>query len=499
MDEHSLTKAKASHNPKQTESLSKKVVRGGVWVFALRFTNRALRFMRTVILARLLVPEDFGLLGIAMLSITTLETFSETGFSAALIQKDKEIKSYLDTAWTVSIIRGVILFILLFLFAPLIAEFFNSPQVTPVIRVVSISTLLMGFKNVGMIYFHRDLDFKKLFYYEFSAILVSLFVSIGLAIVFRNIWALVVGGLAANAVRLAMSYFIHPYRPKIGIDRNQLQDMFDFGKWIFVSTIVFFLCNQGDKIFVGKLFELAALGFYQMALSFSSLATTEITQIISRVTFPVYSKLQNDLPRLREAFLRVLKVSAFFAFPISGGILLLSSEFTHLFLGEKWLAIIPILKILVIASAFSSIAGTFSPILRGLGKPRIDTYWQIARLMVLTVLIFPFAAIWDLKGPAIAALCSIMVPTLGSSIMTARITKANPLKLLNALALPALNTIIMVFSLTLIKDLYTTIGLTDFFILAMLGVLIYSSVAIFFEYCLNYGLRQIIRENLKSI
>ncbi|MBW1612839.1 MAG: oligosaccharide flippase family protein [Deltaproteobacteria bacterium] len=109
-----------------SETLSKKVVKGGIWVFALRITSRGLGFIRTIILARLLAPSDFGLLGIAMLAIATLETFSQTGFQAALIQKKDDVESYLDTAWTVSAIRGIVLFLILFFCAPIVAKFFNS-------------------------------------------------------------------------------------------------------------------------------------------------------------------------------------------------------------------------------------------------------------------------------------------------------------------------------------------------------------------------------------
>ena len=147
------------------EPLSKRVIRGGVWVLALRILNRSLGFIRTIILARLLAPADFGLLGIAMLSISTLETFSQTGFQTALIQKKDNIESYLDTAWTVSAIRGLLLFLILFLSAPIIAEFFNSPQAVLIIRVVALSTLLSGLRNIGVVYFQKELEFKKQFLY----------------------------------------------------------------------------------------------------------------------------------------------------------------------------------------------------------------------------------------------------------------------------------------------------------------------------------------------
>ena len=470
-----------------------------MWVFSLRMINRVLGLVRTIVLARLLAPEDFGLLGIAMLSVSTVETFSQTGFQAAIVQKKENVASYLDTAWTASALRGLILFLLLFLFAPFIAKFFNSPQATLVIKVIAISILFDGFSNIGIILFQKDLDFKRQFYFEFTATVVNLSVSISLAIILRNIWALVAGGIAANLVRLVMSYIIHPYRPKIAINQDKLKEMFVFGRWIFISSIILFLCTHGDDIYVGKLFGIAALGIYQMAYNLSNLATTEISHLISRVTFPAYSKLQNEIPRLREAFLRVLKITAFFAFPISGCILLFSSEFTRIFLGEKWLEIVPILNILVIAAAFRSIAATTGPVIRGVGNPKIDTFWQITRLIFLAAFIYPFSAFWGIKGPAIAVLISILAPTFGLLVDVKKIIMCNHIKFLNTILLPMLNTIIMVLIILLIKKLYLTIFIIDFFILIISSLLLYIAVAVIFEFSLNYGLRRIIRENLKLL
>ena len=175
----------------ETESLSKRVVRGGMWVFALRIIGRSLGFIRTIILARLLAPSDFGLLGIAMLAILTLETFSQTGFQVALVQKKENVESYLDTAWTVSAIRGTLLFLILFFSAPMAAAFFNLPQATLVIKILAVSSLLSGTKNIGIIFFQKELKFKKQFVYDFSAILADLAVSISLAFILRSVWALV--------------------------------------------------------------------------------------------------------------------------------------------------------------------------------------------------------------------------------------------------------------------------------------------------------------------
>jgi O-antigen/teichoic acid export membrane protein len=373
-------------NQHVTEPLSTRVVKGGLWVFALRFINRGLGFIRTIVLARLLAPEDFGLLGIAMLAISTLETFSQTGFQIALIQKKENVKPYLDTAWTVSSIRGIILFLILLLSAPAIAAIFNSPQASLIIRVIAVSTLLSGFRNIGVLFFQKELEFNKQFSYEFSATLVDLTVAISLAFILRNVWALVWGGLAANFVRLIMSYIVHPYRPKIKFDKNKFDELFRFGRWTVGSGIFIFLLTQGDDIFIGKSLGIAALGFYQVAYMLSNLPASEVTYVISQVTLPAYSKLQSDIPRLKEAYFRVLQVALSLSFPIGALIFLLGPHFTIIFLGEKWMPMVPAMQALCIFGVTRSVNATFGSLFTGIGKPEIITKQAGIQLVIMLCL-----------------------------------------------------------------------------------------------------------------
>ncbi|MBN1850280.1 MAG: lipopolysaccharide biosynthesis protein [Deltaproteobacteria bacterium] len=398
-----------SHTLNNHESISRKVIRGGIWVFSLRIVNRGLGFIRTVILARLLAPEDFGLFGIAMLSISTLETFSQTGFQLALIQKKENVKSYLDTAWSVSVIRGLILFLILFLSAPLIALFFDSPQATLMIRFIALSTLFSGLKNIGILYFQKELEFNKQFKYEFFAIIVDLMVSISLAFLLKNVWALISGWISANIVRCFMSYMIHPYRPKFDLKCKEFHELYNFGKWIISAEIIIFLITKGDDILVGKMLGVTALGFYQMAYLFSNLPATEITHIISRVTFPAYSKFQDDLLKLKEAYLKVIKLTAFISIPLSGFIFIFSQDFTSLFLGSKWLPFLPALKILCIFGATRALNATTGPIFYAMGKPEILTKISTVQLIILMLIIYPLTNIYKLIGVSFAVTFSNLI------------------------------------------------------------------------------------------
>jgi O-antigen/teichoic acid export membrane protein len=480
----------------QPESLSKRVVRGGIWVFALRIVNRGLGFIRTIILARLLAPHDFGLLGIALLAIATLEAFSQTGFQAALIQKKKNIESYLDTAWTISAIRGIILFLILFSSAPLIANFFDSAQATLIIKVIAVSTLLSGFRNIGIIFFKKELEFNKQFFYEFSATLVDLTVSITLVFILRNVWALVWGGLAAHFVRLFMSYILHPYRARIRIEKEKFQDLFGFGKWLLGSSILIFFITQGDDIFVGKMLGVTALGLYQMAYLISNLPATEITHVISQVTFPAYSKLQDDMPKLKEAYLKVLQVTAFVSIPLAGGIFIIAPEFTKIFLGDKWMPMVLAMQLLALAGLLRSIISTMSPVFSAIKRPDIGTKCQAIRLFILAVLIYPLTTRWGLLGASSAVFLSILAISFVFSYIVIRITRCGIQKFSKILILPLINTIIMVKIIINLKIIIQPTNISQFILLILVGAISYFSIAYLFDKFFNYGMQKLYKENL---
>jgi len=480
-------------DPPSPESLSKKVVRGGIWVFVLRFTNRGLGFVRTIILARLLAPEDFGLLGIAMLAIATLETFSQTGFQAALIQKKENVESYLDTAWTVSAIRGVLVFLILFFSAPLVATFFNSPQATLVIKVIAVSTFLSGFRNIGIIFFQKDLEFNKQFSYELSATLVDLTIAITLAFILRNVWALVLGGLAANFVRLFMSYILHPYRPHVRFEKGEFKELFGFGKWVLGSSILFFLVTQGDDMFLGKMLGVTALGFYQMAYLISNLPATEITHVISQVTFPAYSKLQNDMQRLREAYLDALQLTTFISIPLAGGIFILAPDFTQIFLGEKWMPMVPAMQVLALAGLVRSIAATPGKIFHAIGKPEIDTKLQAVRFSVLAALIYPFTIKWGILGTSIAVFLSIVVSNSGFCFMALRVTKCRIRKFGEMIIFPLISMGVMVISIFILMININKIEILDFFLLLLFGILTYLCMIYLLDKFIKYGMYALIK------
>lgn len=479
--------------PSPTGGLRARVVRGGFWVFALRITTRLFGLARTIILARLLAPADFGLFGIALLAMSALETFSQTGFNAALIQKKEDTKAYLDMAWTVQAIRGIILGLIAFAIAPYVAMFFDAPAAKPLLQVIAFSVLLQGFTNIGVVYFQKELEFHKLFVYQLCGTFADIGVAITVAFLLRSVWALVFGLLAGTLVRTVLSYFVHPYRPRIRFNRQQFKELFGFGKWLLGSSVLMFLVTQGDDIFVGKLLGVTALGFYQLAYRLSNMPATEITHVISQVTFPAYSKLQDDITKLKEAYLKVLQITAFLSFPIAGLIFVLGPDFTKIFLGEKWMPMVPAIQVLVLAGLVRSIAATTGPVFLAVGKPKIETQWQVVRFLILAALIYPLTIRWGIVGSSIAVLLSILASTLGFIVMVLQITSCKTLKFAKTIAFPWIGGALMVISVFAVKATSNTIGMPHFFLLAAVGGLTYLSVIYLLDRVANYGIWLVIR------
>ena len=401
---------------KPEKHLYRRVVHGGVWLFVLRFLQQILALVRLLVLARILAPGDFGILGLALITTRIARIFTETGFEEALVQRQGDIRPYLNAAWTVHVIRGLILFGVMFVGAPYLVRLLNNPAepldlptTILILRVISISYLLSGFSNIGVVHFRKDMQFQKYFLRQICGVLVDVTVSIVLLVILRDVWALIWGKLAGEFILFVLSYVMHPFRPRIRFDGSRVRALWTYGKWGMVTAVIGFLVMEGDDFLVLKILGPTMMGLYLMAHKIGWFPITEVTVVISHVTFPAYAKVQDNIPRLREAYLKVLKFAAFLSFPLGIMLIVLGGSFTELFMQSKWQPLVPLLQLLATMAIFSSLATCASPLFRALGHPKKVTYLIFGKLFFLAVLIFPFLAFWGVTGVAAAVLLSTLV------------------------------------------------------------------------------------------
>ncbi|MBD3349286.1 MAG: oligosaccharide flippase family protein [Candidatus Eisenbacteria bacterium] len=387
--------------------LHDRVVRGGFWVLALRVVERLVWLVRMTVLARMLSPEDFGRFGIALLALWLVDYLSRTGFQEALVWEDGHISPYLDTAWTVQALRGVALAAILYAAAPAVAAFFREPSASPLVAAVGINAALLGFTNIGVVRFQKNLRFGLQFAYRMSGTLADLVVSFVAAVMLKNAWALVLGLLSGNFVRLVVSHIVAP-RVRFRIDRERMRKLVGFGRWVWGSEVLRYVLTQGDDILVGRVLGTEPLAFYRMGYIYGSAPATEVTHVISGVAFPAYSKLQHEPERLARAFRRTLRLNMFLAAPLSAGIIVLGPVFVRVFLGtpesNQWLPMIVPLQLLTAYGFLRAVGATAGPVFHGVGRPEILTRLTMLHLATLAVVIYPFTTRWGIEGASIAVL-----------------------------------------------------------------------------------------------
>jgi len=388
------------------QSWSQRVAHAGFWAFALHLAEQLVILCRLFVLAVLLAPRDFGLFHMAFITLVALNTLSRTGFEQALIHKKEEIKPYLEVAWTVLFFRGLLLAVLLNAVAPWAAAFFEEPDAVPLMRTLSLCCLFQGLTNIGVVNFRKELEFHKEFAFRFSGILVDLLVAVTAAYVFQSAWALVLGLVTADLTRLVASYLIHPFRPRLRLDLGKAKELFDYGVWMLLVGITVFVGFNGAGVGIGKIIGATALGYFQMAERIPDVVVKGLALTLSNVAFPAYAQLQASMDRLREAYKRIAGVSAILLFPAAVGIICIGHDFTRIFLGPKWMPMVPPLIILSVASVANAIVWTGRPAFMGGGRPQVVFHMQFARGATVLLFIYPLASRWGIVGAAVAVLLS---------------------------------------------------------------------------------------------
>ena len=305
-------------------SVSQKAVRSAFWVMAGMGISRVLDLVRTVILVRLLVPADFGVMACRGLSGCRGLVFTETGVGAAVVQRRDLDDETLNTAWTMQVIRNVLLYGIVWFLAPVAARFYDNPVITPILRVVASAFVCSGFRNIGLIVLSRDLDFRTTEIFQVVTETLGVAVTVVAAVILHSVWALAIGQVVFAVLKLIGSYVIHPYRPHFALSGPHMRSLFGVRRERDGVRHPGVPCNQTDSAVVGKVVGMAGLGFYSLAQNLSNLPVSCISGVLGSVAFPTYATFQRDPARLRATMGEVLWAVTVLAIPASVGLWLLA-------------------------------------------------------------------------------------------------------------------------------------------------------------------------------
>lgn len=391
-------------------AIGSQTAKSAAWLASAKLFSRGLSLVRMLILATILPLDQLGLFGISVIVMQFLTRISETGMTQALIQKKGEVADYLGTAWLTQITRGLMLSVMLLCSATLLEGFFEKEGVARLLTVMAVIPVLQGIQNVGLIYLHRELRFKKIVLIEMITSPLELLVSIGIVWFYQDAMALVIARITNSAVTVVLGYFIEKRRAQINFSMPKFQELYGFGFWIFASSILSFTLVRGSDIIIGKYLTADKLAIYQIAYGLACVPLMEIIKVVGKPTFSAYSRLQDDHPRFCHAFLRVYALICFIAAFSIAGFFCLSFDFVSVFMKAELLPIAVMLPWLSVWAACRSLGATNSVVLQAAGKPAYATIFQIFMLILFASVLLPmtirygsFGAIYSLVGIGISA------------------------------------------------------------------------------------------------
>lgn len=396
------------------------VLRGAVWATLTRLLVNAIGLVSTIVLARLLVPEDFGLVAIASAAAMIFASATELSLSNALIQHDDPQDDHFHTAFTLNLIRGLILAVLIAALGLVLATAYNDARLFALMAVLGMSYPIGGLLNPRLVVFERRLEFKQWMILSSGEKFAGFCVAVAIAFAFRSYWALVLGVIASQVTRVALSYFLIAYSPRLSV--NAWRELMSFSIWLSFGQLVQSLNWRADPLLLGAFLPTKTIGQFSMGTRVVNIVIGELLHPLSQVLFPAFAQLKNEPARLREGYLRAQGLLHMFAIPIGIGCTVIAGPLVLIILGEKWLGVVPIIQFLAIPASIK-FPIQINAIAMALGKTRALFMRDVRALcirvpMILAGLIFgPSLGVSALIG----ALIGHAVSSLTNSVLNMRL------------------------------------------------------------------------------
>jgi O-antigen/teichoic acid export membrane protein len=370
--------------------------------------TKFLYFARLLILARLLAPDDFGLFAIAAVVLGVLLTLSDLGIGPALVHKDEVDRRDYVVAWTLEILRALMISGLLLISAPFVAELFGEPRAVNIIRALALRPILVALASIQLAKLNRGLEFRTLAALKLPAAFIDLVVAVSLAKTL-GVWAMVIGILAGEVATVIIAYTRRPWRPGFSLRRENVLQLVTFGRWIFLTGVIALAGGTVLQAVISRKLGTAELGLFYMALQLANLPSEVTDQVITPVAFPLYARLRTNRQRVSRAFRTIYVGMSAFLVPTYALLIVLAPSLTSSILGPDWAGTAPVIQILAGAGLISVLSDAAVPLLNGLGQPYKVTILESVQSFIVIVSVWYLAEEYGVVGAASALLPALFV------------------------------------------------------------------------------------------
>ncbi len=429
--------------------IAQQTIKGMAWAYTVFFGGRLLTMLSTAILARLLLPVDFGLIGYALLLLNFIEATRDFGIKDALIYSSDRIEDSADTAFLLNIAIGLAQYVVSFLLAPLALNFIDDPRIVMMLRVMSLTFVFNAFGNTHDALLQKELKFRLRYLPDLYSAIIKGIASIVLALTGFGVWSLVAGHVIGAIVRMVGKWLLEPWRPRFRFFPDRARFLWDYGVYILLFNVLNIALEQADQMFIGGLLGEVQLGYYTIAARIPEMILINFSLVLAKVLFPAYARLKDDVARLTEGFLNSTRFTAFVTVPIGLGMVAIAPELVLVVFGYQWIPAVLLLQILALLGMVATLPWSAGDVFKAVGRPDLST-----KLLVVEAL-YTFPLIWIMVSrthlAVMASLANLIALTITAVVrlwLTSRYLRFSPWIYVRVFSSPFLSGSIMVLAVT---------------------------------------------------
>lgn len=381
--------------------LTQKITKGVMWTGTSMVALTILNFITLAVLARLLSPSDFGLMGMVRVVIGFAAMIADLGLGAAVIQRQDVTEEQLSTFFFLNVGLGIVLCSIVYFNAGFIAAFFRRSELGNYLRVISVCFIIISLGQIFRTLLQKRMNFKALFKVEISGIIIYGISSITLAMKGFGVWSLVYGFLIKQVSETVLLWIVTTFRPRLVFSLKKIKNLVNFGIYVFGVRVINYFCRNLDYIIIGRFLGAEALGFYTLAYRLMLVPISKIAGVVGKVSFPAFSMVQSDNKKIRAGYLKIVKYIALITFPMMAGLFVVAPEFITLVYGTKWHPVISVVQILCFVGALQSIGTTVGTIQYAKGRADINFKWNCFAFCCYATAFF-IGIKWGIFGVAVA-------------------------------------------------------------------------------------------------
>lgn len=401
-------------------NIKSQAIKGVIWSSIERFSMQGMQFLLGIIMARLLTPDDYGLIGMIFVFISISQVFIDGGFTNALIQKKNRSEIDFSTVFYINLIISVLFYIILYITAPLIAQYYNQPLLIDLTRIYSINLILNSLVAVNKTKLMIAVDFKTQTKISFTAALISGIIGVSCAYMGYGVWSIVIQTLIAAILNIILSFYFVKWIPLWSFSIESFKSLFSFGSKLLASSLISNIYTNIYVLVIGKKFSAHSLGLYTRADHFAHFASSNLGSILSRVSFPVLSQIQDDNERLILAYRKYIQMSALIIFPLILGLCGIAKPLILIILSDKWIECVILLQILCFSYLWNCITTINLNLLNVKGRSDLVLKLEIIKKTIAFTILF-ISLFFDLKAICIGSAIYALIAFYSNTYYTKKI------------------------------------------------------------------------------